>query len=321
MADTHISYRVMKMKKVVIALGGNALGNTPEEQKERVKRSARSIVDFVESGVQVLVCHGNGPQVGMIKKSMDIAAKSGEKQPLVPFPECDAMSEGYIGYHLQNAVCNEFRARNMTGSAVTVVTQVQVDASDPSFQRPTKPIGGFMSKEDADKLAAAGVSVVEDAGRGYRQVVASPLPRRIVEEESVRKLVDMGVTVIAGGGGGVPVVEKDGVFVGVDAVIDKDFTSVKLAETIDADVLVILTAVEKVAIHFGTPDQKWLDRLTAAEAEQYIENNEFAEGSMLPKIKAAIAFVRSKSGRKALITSLEKAKEGLEGSTGTWIQA
>lgn len=309
------------MKKVVIALGGNALGNTPEEQKERVKHSARSIVDFVQSGVQVLVCHGNGPQVGMIKKSMDIAAKSGEKLPFMPFPECGAMSEGYIGYHLQNAICNEFRVRKMNDSVATLVTQVQVDACDPSFQRPTKPIGTFMSKEDADKLAAAGVAVAEDAGRGYRQVVASPAPVRIVEEEAVRKLLDQGVTVIAGGGGGVPVVEKDGVLTGVDAVIDKDFTSVKLAETVDADVVVILTAVEKVAIRFGTPDQQWLDKLTVAEAKKYIEDKEFAEGSMLPKIRAAIKFAESKPGRKALITSLEKAKEGLEGSTGTWIQA
>ncbi|WP_288297178.1 carbamate kinase [uncultured Pyramidobacter sp.] len=309
------------MKKVVIALGGNALGNTPEEQKERVKHSARSIVDFVQSGVQVLVCHGNGPQVGMIKKSMDIAAKSGEKLPFVPFPECGSMSEGYIGFHLQNAIGNEFRARKMNDSVATLVTQVQVDAADPSFQRPTKPIGTFMSKEDADKLAAAGVAVAEDAGRGYRQVVASPSPVRIVEEEAVRKLLDQGVTVIAGGGGGVPVVEKDGVLTGVDAVIDKDFTSVKLAETVDADVVVILTAVEKVAIRFGTPDQQWLDKLTVAEAKKYIEDKEFAEGSMLPKIRAAIKFAESKPGRKALITSLEKAKEGLEGSTGTWIQA
>ena len=309
------------MKKVVIALGGNALGNTPEEQKERVKHSARSIVDFVQSGVQVLVCHGNGPQVGMIKKSIDIAAKSGEKLPFVPFPECGAMSAVYIGYHLQNAICNEFRVRKMNDSVATLVTQVQVDACDPSFQRPTKPIGTFMSKEDADKLAAAGVAVAEDAGRGYRQVVASPAPVRIVEEEAVRKLLDQGVTVIAGGGGGVPVVEKDGVLTGVDAVIDKDFTSVKMAETVDADVVVILTAVEKVAIRFGTPDQQWLDKLTVAEAKKYIEDKEFAEGSMLPKIRAAIKFAESKPGRKALITSLEKAKEGLEGSTGTWIQA
>ena len=309
------------MKRVVIALGGNALGNTPEEQKERVKRSARSIVDFVQSSVQVLVCHGNGPQVGMIKKSMDITAKLGEKLPCVPFPECGSMSEGYIGFHLQNAIGNEFRARKMNDSVATLVTQVQVDAADPSFQRPTKPIGTFMSKEDADKLAATGVAVVEDAGRGYRQVVASPAPVRIVEEDAVRKLVDQGVTVIAGGGGGVPVVEKDGVLTGIDAVIDKDFTSVKLAETIDADVVVILTAVEKVAIRFGTPEQLWLDTLTTTEARKYIEDKEFAEGSMLPKISAAIKFAESKPGRRALITSLEKAKEGLEGSTGTWIQA
>lgn len=308
-------------KRIVIALGGNALGNTPYEQLALVTETAKPIVDLIAQGNEVIIAHGNGPQVGMIKKSMDIAAKSGEKLPFVPFPECGAMSEGYIGYHLQNAICNEFRVRKMNDSVATLVTQVQVDACDPSFQRPTKPIGTFMSKEDADKLAAAGVAVAEDAGRGYRQVVASPAPVRIVEEEAVRKLLDQGVTVIAGGGGGVPVVEKDGVLTGVDAVIDKDFTSVKLAETVDADVVVILTAVEKVAIRFGTPDQQWLDKLTVAEAKKYIEDKEFAEGSMLPKIRAAIKFAESKPGRKALITSLEKAKEGLEGSTGTWIQA
>jgi len=308
-------------QKVVIALGGNALGNTPEEQKEAVKHSARAIVDLVEAGAQVTVCHGNGPQVGMIKKSMDIAAKSGEGQPFMPFPECGAMSEGYIGYHLQNAVVNELKKRGMDNGVASIVTQVQVDAEDPSFQKPTKPIGNFMSKEDADKLAATGVTVVEDAGRGYRQVVASPVPVHIVEEKAITKLVEQGVIVIAGGGGGVPVVEKDGALVGVDAVIDKDFTSVKLAETIDADVVIILTAVEKVAVKFGKPEQKWLDAMTVAEAEQYIGENEFAPGSMLPKIKAAIKFAQSKEGRKTLITSLEKAKEGLEGKTGTWIQA
>lgn len=309
------------MKKVVIALGGNALGHTPEDQKEAVKRSAASIVDFVEEGASVLVCHGNGPQVGMIKKSMDIAEKSGEGQPFMPFPECGAMSEGYIGYHLQNAIVNEFAARGMKNSVATVVTQVEVDPRDPSFLNPTKPIGNFMTKEAADALAAKGVSVVEDSGRGYRQVVASPRPVKIIEAESVRALMNSGVTVIAGGGGGVPVVRSEGALEGVDAVIDKDFTSVALAETVGADMVVILTAVDQVAIAFGTPEQKWLDTVTVAEAEKYISDKEFAAGSMLPKVQAAIAFVEKDSGRTALITSLARAKDGLKGKTGTRIIA
>lgn len=307
-------------QKVVIALGGNALGNSPEEQKRAVKHTSKSIADLIESGARVTICHGNGPQVGMIKKAMDTANKNDETIPEMPFPECGAMSEGYIGYHLQSALHNELKSRNLDISVVSLVTQVLVDENDKSFENPTKPIGSFMTKEEADKLAATGVSVVEDAGRGYRQVVASPVPVEIVEGEAVKKLVDAGVVVIAGGGGGIPVVYRDGALEGIDAVIDKDLTSVRLAETVDADTLIILTAVEKVAISFGKPDEKWLDSITIEEANKYIEDKEFAEGSMLPKIKAAIAFAESKEGRSTLITSLEKASEGLSGKTGTVIK-
>ncbi|MDO5718070.1 MAG: carbamate kinase [Tissierellia bacterium] len=306
-------------EKVVIALGGNALGHSPEEQRAAVVYTSKSIADLVESGARVTICHGNGPQVGMIKKAMDTATNADESIPMMPFPECGAMSEGYIGYHLQSALHNELKSRNLDINVVSLVTQVLVDANDQSFNNPTKPIGNFMSKEEADKLAEKGISVVEDSGRGYRQVVASPMPVDIIEGQAIKKLVESGVVVIAGGGGGIPVVYQDGALVGVDAVIDKDSTSVRIAQTIDADKLIILTAVDKVAINFGKPDEKWLDKLTVDEARNYIQSKEFAEGSMLPKIKAAVDFAESKEGRKTLITSLEKAGDGLKGKTGTWI--
>ncbi len=306
-------------QKVVIALGGNALGNTPDEQKAAVLETSKSIADLVESGVQVTICHGNGPQVGMIKKAMDTASKTDPTIPEMPFPECGAMSEGYIGFHLQCALHNEIKSRNLDINVVSMVTQVLVDIEDSSFKNPTKPIGSFMTKEEADALAKTGVSVVEDAGRGYRQVVASPHPIDIIEGAAISNLVDTGTVVIAGGGGGIPVVYQDGKLTGIDAVIDKDLTSVRLAQTVDADTLIILTAVEKVAINFGKPDETWLNELSVEDAKMYIEKNEFAAGSMLPKIKAAIEFAESKEGRKTLITSLEKAGDGLKGKTGTWI--
>ncbi len=306
-------------QKVVIALGGNALGNTPEEQKAAVVHTSKSIADLVENGVTVTICHGNGPQVGMIKTAMDIAAQENAKSPKMPFPECGAMSQGYIGYHLQNALHNELKSRNLDKTVVSIVTQVLVDANDSSFQNPTKPIGSFMTLEEAEVLRAKGLTVVEDAGRGYRQVVPSPQPVDIVEGTAISQLVEAGHVVVAGGGGGIPVVYHDGALYGVDAVIDKDLTSVRLAQAVEADTLIILTAVEKVAINFGKPDETWLSKLTIEEANKYIEAKEFAEGSMLPKIRAAIQFAESKPGRKTLITSLEKAEEGLKGNTGTWI--
>ncbi len=306
-------------KIIVLALGGNALGNNSEEQKEAVKHTSKSIVDLIEGGNQVIISHGNGPQVGMINLAMDTASKSEAGTPEMPFPECGAMSQGYIGYHLQNAIQNELRKRGLNKPVATVVTQVVVDKNDPAFQNPTKPVGSFYTKEEADLMVAKGFTFKEDAGRGYRRVVPSPKPIDIVEIEFIKSLIDTGNIVIAAGGGGIPVVEEDSGLTGIPAVIDKDFTTAKLAELVDADSLIILTAVEKVAIRFGKPDQLWLSELTVDEAEKYIADKEFAEGSMLPKVRAAMSFALSKTGRRALITSLEKAADGLEGKTGTWI--
>ena len=280
-------------KRIVIALGGNALGNTPYEQLALVTETAKPIVDLIAQGNEVIIAHGNGPQVGMINLGMSTAAEAKAIKSDMPFPECGAMSQGYIGYHLQNAIGNELASRGMNKDVATVVTQVLVDEADPAFQHPTKPVGAFYDKETADRIAAEkGYTMVEDAGRGYRQVV----------------------------GGGIPVVRKDGKLYGTPAVIDKDFASAKLAELLDADMLVILTAVEKVAINFGKPDQKGLDTLTPDEARKYIDEKQFAPGSMLPKVQAAMSFAESKPGRVALITLLEKAAEGIEGKTGTRVQ-
>lgn len=308
------------MKKIVLALGGNALGNSPEKQKEAVKVTAKSIVDLVAEGNKVIISHGNGPQVGMINLAMETASKSEAKTPSMPFPECGAMSQGYIGYHLQNSIENELNKRNMKVDVVSLVTQVLVDKDDKAFENPTKPIGSFYSKEEAEKMMETGLVFKEDAGRGYRRVVPSPKPIDIIEKKSVELLYNNSTIVVAAGGGGIPVIDEGGEYVGVPAVIDKDFTTAKLAELVDADVLIILTAVEKVAIKFGTPEEKWLSEMSVEEAEKYIEQKEFAEGSMKPKVEAALGFVKSKESRKAIITSLEKALEGLEGNTGTLIR-
>ena len=305
-------------KRIVIALGGNALGNTPYEQLALVTETAKPIVDLIAQGNEVIIAHGNGPQVGMINLGMATAAEAKAIKSDMPFPECGAMSQGYIGYHLQNAIGNELASRGMAKDVATVVTQVLVDEADPAFQHPTKPVGAFYDKETADRIAAEkGYTMVEDAGRGYRQVVPSPKPIDVIEKNTVKALVDNGTVVITVGGGGIPVVRKDGKLYGTPAVIDKDFASAKLAELLDADMLVILTAVEKVAINFGKPDQKGLDDLTPADARKYIEEKQFAPGSMLPKVQAALSFVESKPGRVALITLLEKAADGISGKTGT----
>lgn len=308
-------------KRIVIALGGNALGNTPQEQMEAVRLTADSIVDLLEEGYEIAIAHGNGPQVGMINLAFEAAVNTPASTPAMPFPECGAMSQGYIGYHLQNAIINEMRARKISQDVVTVVTEVQVDSKDPAFADPTKPVGSFYSKEEAESLTAErGYIMKEDAGRGYRRVVPSPKPIRIVGIKAIRSILDSGHVVIAGGGGGIPVVEDENRHLtGVAAVIDKDFTSELLAESLDADAFIILTAVEKVAIRFGKPDQQWLSDLTLAQAQEHIANGEFAKGSMLPKVEAAIKYAQSKPGRRALITSLEKAREALAGNTGTWI--
>ena len=305
-------------KKIVIALGGNALGNTPYEQLDLVKETSKSIVDLVESGNQVIISHGNGPQVGMINLAMSFAANGNAIKSDMPFPECGAMSQGYIGYHLQNAIGNELAKRNIKKNVATIVTQVLVDENDEAFKKPTKPIGAFYDKETADKISKEkGYTMVEDAGRGYRQVVPSPKPIDIIEKDLVNTLVDEGNIIITVGGGGIPVIKKNKSLVGVPAVIDKDFASSKLAELLKADTLIILTAVDRVAINFGKPDQKNLEKMTISEAEKYCEEGQFAPGSMLPKVKACISF--AKTGGEAIIASLENAKKALTGESGTKI--
>ena len=306
------------MKKIVIALGGNALGNTPAEQLELVRQTAKPIVDLIEEGNQVVIAHGNGPQVGMINLGTSTAAEAGAIKSDMPFPECGAMSQGYIGYHLQNSIANELAARGIQKTVGTLVTQVLVDEADPAFQKPSKPVGAFYDKETADKIAAErGYTMVEDAGRGWRQVVPSPKPVDVVEKDMVNTLVDSGYVVITVGGGGIPVVKKDGRLVGTPAVIDKDFASAKLAELIGADMLVILTAVDRVAINWGKPDQKALAEMTVDEAEKYCGEGHFAPGSMLPKVQAAMSF--AKAGGTAIIASLENAAAALRGESGTRI--
>lgn len=310
-------------KRIVIALGGNALGNNLPEQMEAVKHTARAIVDLIEQGNEVVVAHGNGPQVGMIQEAMTQLTRSNpEKYIPCPLSVCVAMSQGYIGYDLQNALREEMLDRGIDVGAATVLTQVEVDPNDPAFANPTKPIGAFMTREEADRMIAErGYDVVEDAGRGYRRVVASPRPVGIVELDTIRSLVETNHVVIACGGGGIPVFKTEGNHLkGAAAVIDKDFAAAKLAEQLDADFLVILTAVEKVAVNFGKPDQEWLDELTPADVERYVAEGQFAPGSMLPKVQAALAFAQSGEGRSSLITLLERAADGIAGKTGTIVR-
>ena len=310
-------------KRIVIALGGNALGNNLPEQMAAVKQTAKAIVDLIEQGHQVVIAHGNGPQVGMIQNAMaELTRSDPEKYIPCPLSVCVAMSQGYIGYDLQNALREEMLDRGLQKGVATVLTQVEVDPQDPAFANPTKPIGAFMTREEADKLVAErDYQVIEDAGRGYRRVVASPRPQSIVEIESIRDMVEAGLVVVACGGGGIPVFKTEGHHLkGAAAVIDKDFAASCLAQQLDADCLIILTAVEKVAINFGKPDQKWLDVLTPEEAQGYMAQGHFAPGSMLPKVQAAVEFARSAPSRSALITLLEKARDGVAGKTGTVIR-
>lgn len=310
-----------KKKRIVIALGGNALGNTLPEQMTAVKITAKAIVDLIEEGCEVVVAHGNGPQVGMINNAMSALSREDPSQPNTPLSVCVAMSQAYIGYDLQNALREELLNRDITDIPVTtMITQIRVDAEDPAFNAPSKPIGHFMT-EDQAKIAEEkyGYIMKEDAGRGYRRVVASPKPAEIIEIGAIRSLVDSGQLVIACGGGGIPVTLIGNHLKGASAVIDKDFASELLAEELNADFLIILTAVEKVAINFGKPEEKWLDDITTDDARKYMDEGHFAPGSMLPKVQAAVKFADSKDGRNALITLLEKAKEGILGKTGTRI--
>lgn len=312
----------MEKKKVVIALGGNALGKDIEEQKEAVAKTAKVIVDLAEQGLDIIVTHGNGPQVGMIQSAMDNLIVMQQNYKQIPLPTSVAMSQGYIGIDLQNAIKYELLSRNIDGKVSTILSQVEVDKNDPAFENPTKPIGRFLTKEEADENEANGIRCMEDAGRGYRIVVASPMPKRIRELQTIKTLVDAGHIVITCGGGGIPVVSDDeGRLVGVNAVIDKDNASSLLAAELGADHLVILTAVEKVAINWGKENQEWLSDLTVEQAKEYIEQEQFAKGSMLPKVEAAIRFAESGEGRHALITLLDKAAAGIAGETGTVIHS
>lgn len=309
-------------KRIVIALGGNALGKNLEQQMTAVRTTASAICDLIEDGHEVVIAHGNGPQVGMIQNAFAAYHKAEAKSDIMPLSMCVAMSQGYIGYDLQNMIGEELDRRGIKKHCATVLTQVAVDPEDAAFQHPTKPIGAFMEKEEALRLhQEKGIDVMEDAGRGWRQVVASPKPKEIVEIETVRALMNANHAVIAAGGGGIPVVWDDRYRLrGVPAVIDKDFASECMAEQLDADMLIILTAVEKVCINYNKPDQQELSELTPDEARKYAAEGQFAPGSMLPKVQAAVAFAESKPGRTALITLLEKARDGIAGKTGTKIK-
>lgn len=309
-------------KRIVIALGGNALQSgkaepTAEAQLAVVKQTCERIAEISQRGYEIAVVHGNGPQVGRILLASETAK---EVTPAMPFDVCGAMSQGYIGYHLQQSLKYALNIRNRNLPVVTLATQMVVEKADPAFRNPTKPIGPFYSEAEAKELEKTkGYTMKEDAGRGWRRVVASPLPRRIVEIDAIKQLWDSTI-VIACGGGGIPVVENaDGTMEGVAAVIDKDFAAELLAEQVDADALMILTEVEKVAINFNKPDQEDLTALSLADAAKYCEEGQFAPGSMLPKVQAAMKFVRANPEKKAIITSLDKAIDALEGKTGTVI--
>lgn len=310
-------------KKVFIALGGNALGSTPLEQKQIVRKTAKPIVDLVEKGYQVIIGHGNGPQVGMINLAMDYASQQNIGTPYMPFAECGAMSQGYIGYHLQQAINDELCTRNLNKNhgCATIVTQVVVDKNDPAFLSPTKPIGAFYTQQQAEAIEKEhGFHFMEDAGRGYRRVIPSPKPLEIVESPIIKQLVEHNIVVITVGGGGIPVIRKGELLEGIDAVIDKDNSSAKLAVELKADILLILTAVDKVAINFNKPEQMNLDKLTLSQAQEYISQGQFAKGSMLPKVEACLNFLKeSNKGVQAIITSLDNALSALEGKTGTTI--
>ena len=308
-------------KKIVIALGGNALGNSPEEQLKLVKETAKTIVELVKDGNDVVIAHGNGPQIGMINLAMDYSSNSGGNTPGMPFPECGAMSQGYIGYHLQQSIQNELLSEGINKNCATIVTQVVVNNDDQAFKKPTKPIGSFYTKEEADSISAEkGFTFVEDAGRGYRRVVPSPKPIDIVESEIVNQLVNNGNIVITVGGGGIPVIKTNNGLEGIAAVIDKDLSSAKLASMLKADILLILTAVEQVCINYNKPDQQTLKTMSKEDAIKHIKDEQFAPGSMLPKVEACLNFIDNNDNGVAIITSLEKALDAIHGETGTYIQ-
>lgn len=313
--------------KIVLALGGNALQTNSKDksvkaQLEACRETSKFVADLIENGHNVAVVHGNGPQVGQIVSSVEAAHKSDNSNILFPFDVCGAFSQGYIGYHLQNTISSELRKRNIKKPVSTIITQVVVDKEDAGFKNPTKPIGSFYSKEEAQKLSKEnGYCMKEDAGRGYRRVVASPKPVDIIEKDVIKNLFESGTVVISCGGGGIPCVLDGEELKGVSAVIDKDFAAEKLAEIIDADLLLILTAVDKVSINFRKPDERSLDSVNVSDLKKYINENQFAPGSMLPKIEACMKFVESDKKKKAVIALLSNAAKAVKGEAGTVITA
>lgn len=309
------------MSRIVIALGGNALGKTPGEQLSLLSNVAKIIVELIKDGNEIVLTHGNGPQVGQIALAMEYASNGEAETPSMPFPECGSMSQGYIGYHMQQSILNELDRQGVKKECVSLITQVLVDSNDSAFQNPTKPIGMFYSKENAMEIEKEkGYVFTEDAGRGYRRVVPSPIPKKIIEKDSITSLLDNGTIVIAVGGGGIPVINSGNGLKGVEAVIDKDRSGALLAREINADIFLILTAVDKVCLNYNTDNEIMLDSLTKEEAEKYIDEGQFAKGSMLPKVEACLDFIGESTSRKAIISSLSKAKEAIDGKTGTVIK-
>jgi carbamate kinase len=320
----HTFIRSRKLKVITIALGGNALGNTPEEQQANIDRAVPSLVDLITQGHKIILTHGNGPQVGMIYKAFEFAASRTDRICRFDLQECTAMSQGYIGYHLQKGIKKELRRLGMPWHVSTVISQVEVNKNDISFTHPSKPIGDFYSKEEASALMRAHPEQTfrEDSGRGWRRVVASPKPLRIVESDSILNLLDHKFIVITCGGGGIPVIkDTEGNYHGISAVIDKDHTAAMLADLVEAQFLFILTPVDRVALHFGKPDQMDIEEMSVSEARRYIKEGHFSAGSMLPKIEAAIHFVEGGINRKAVITSLSKAHLAMSGKVGTVIKS
>jgi carbamate kinase len=305
--------------KIVFALGGNALGNSPEEQLKIAYEVATPLLEVVRQGHEIVIVHGNGPQVGLIKTSLDIAHKANPKIPFVNLNHAGAMSQGYIGYSLQQALRVTAEAMQLPIQPVTIITQVEVNPNDPAFKNPTKPIGDFYSIQEAELMKEQGLTMIEDSGRGYRQVVASPKPIHIIEKDIIKALIQQQFLVIASGGGGIPVIRDQGKLKGIDAVIDKDFASSKLADLIDADRLFLLTAVSKVMINYGKSNAKALDTMTINEATNYISQGQFAPGSMLPKVEAAMLFVQNHPKRVAIIASLKDTASAIQGQAGTKI--
>ena len=309
------------MSRIVIALGGNALGKTPGEQLSLLSNVAKIIVELIKDGNEIVLTHGNGPQVGQIALAMEYASNGEAETPSMPFPECGSMSQGYIGYHMQQSILNELDRQGVKKECVSLITQVLVDSNDSAFQNPTKPIGMFYSKEKAMEIEKEkGYVFTEDVGRGYRRVVPSPIPKKIIEKDSITSLLDNGTIVIAVGGGGIPVINSGNGLKGVEAVIDKDRSGALLAREINADIFLILTAVDKVCLNYNTDNEIMLDSLTKEEAEKYIDEGQFAKGSMLPKVEACLDFIGESTSRKAIISSLSKAKEAIDGKTGTVIK-